>query len=257
MNRFEEQLARLKECLGLTKDVQVAEMLGMSRAAFSNRKQLGSFPEDKVVGLKRTKPDLDVMYVLTGQRWTAGERAVHDVMFRGAAESKDPDLCQSVARAAENHARVLQDAADDPQVRELLGILVFCDRAAVAQVTTTAAKLMGPTPIPFSKREPADRSLLGLRSSPQNAIKATAEQTEAVSELMKSVRKGVGATGLAALQDEAHLSMPAGAGKAAEAVKALAKVSGRVIAVTGTPNRSAPTPKPSTASTRRRTSKTG
>ncbi len=164
MKRFDEQLLRLKQSLGLTKDAEIAVALGLSKAALSNRKRSGSFPEDKVVLLKRTHPGLDVMYVLTGERWSTDELVMHEVMATGAASHGDKSLAGSIARMARNEVQALKDAANDAQVRELLRLLIFCDRAAIAQVALLAGRLMGPHPMPFAEREPANTELLGVRS---------------------------------------------------------------------------------------------
>ena len=152
MNRFEQQLLRLKECLQVTKDQDVASALGMSKAAFSNRKQSESFPEEKVVQLKEKFPGLDVMYVLTGARWEADESVFHEVMFTHAAAFGDAQMRKSVAAGAKNHAQALQDAANDPQVRHLLNWLIWCDRDAIDQVIRLAARLRGTAPMPFRER---------------------------------------------------------------------------------------------------------
>ena len=163
MNQFEEQLLRLKLALGVSKDAEVAAALGMSRAAFSNRKQTGSFPEVRLVLLKRSRPDLDLMFVLTGERWSAGDRAGHDLFFESAAERGDSALAKSAARGARNHVQALKEAASDPQVRELLGLLIFCDRDAIEQVVRVAARVMGRKPLPFDKREPPAQRLFSAQ----------------------------------------------------------------------------------------------
>ena len=160
MRTFDLQLQRLKECLQVTEDQEVAAALGMKRTAFSNRKQVGSFPERQLLKLRTQRPDFDVMYVLTGQRWTAGEHAMHDVFFNAAALRDDTAVAKSVARGARNHVQVLSDAANDSQVRDLLGILVFCDRPAIEKVERFAASLMGRKLLPFAEREPAGSHLL-------------------------------------------------------------------------------------------------
>jgi len=73
---FEEQIARLKSQLRVKEDQEVADLLGMSKAAFSARKTRGSFPEDKVRALAQQRPELgiDVDYVLTGR--ALGQRAL-------------------------------------------------------------------------------------------------------------------------------------------------------------------------------------
>lgn len=69
MRDFNQQLLRLKQALRVTEDQDVAEILGMTKAAFSARKGRKAFPEDKVKALAADRPELrlDVKYVLTGQ----------------------------------------------------------------------------------------------------------------------------------------------------------------------------------------------
>lgn len=69
MREFDLQLLRLKEVLAVTEDQQVADLLGMSKHAFSDRKRRGSFPGEKVQALQSSRPDLklDATYVLTGR----------------------------------------------------------------------------------------------------------------------------------------------------------------------------------------------
>jgi transcriptional regulator with XRE-family HTH domain len=65
---FDQKLLRLKHATGLTEDQDVAELLGMSRAAFSARKKRDAFPDDKVYALAAQRPEIgiDVDQVLTG-----------------------------------------------------------------------------------------------------------------------------------------------------------------------------------------------
>lgn len=60
---------RLKSALGVREDKEVAAALGMTAAAFSERKRRGAFPRDKLLALQATRPELqlDVDYVLFGQ----------------------------------------------------------------------------------------------------------------------------------------------------------------------------------------------
>ena len=68
MREFDRQLIRLKETLGVTEDQDVANALGLSKAAFSDRKKRGAFPDDKLLALIAKRPDLgiDFDYVLLG-----------------------------------------------------------------------------------------------------------------------------------------------------------------------------------------------
>lgn len=69
MKQFDQQLMRLKSLLGVTSDQDVAALLDMSKAAFSDRKKRDSFPEEKLRALAHRRPDLpiDVDYVLKGE----------------------------------------------------------------------------------------------------------------------------------------------------------------------------------------------
>ncbi|MEI2428672.1 helix-turn-helix domain-containing protein [Lysobacter yananisis] len=69
MRPFDEQLLRLKQVLKLTDDQDVADALGMNKAAFSARKTRGAFPEDKLFALAAKQPELkiDPAYVITGR----------------------------------------------------------------------------------------------------------------------------------------------------------------------------------------------
>lgn len=68
MREFDQQLLRLKQALGVTEDQGVAEALGLSKAAFADRKRRDAFPTDKLRALAGDRPELllDVKYVLTG-----------------------------------------------------------------------------------------------------------------------------------------------------------------------------------------------
>lgn len=76
MKKFDQQLLRFKTALGVISDQEVAAVLGMSKAAFSDRKKRDSFPEDKLLALVTKRPDLviDPQWVLNGT--TANERYI-------------------------------------------------------------------------------------------------------------------------------------------------------------------------------------
>jgi hypothetical protein len=69
MNNFEKQLLRLKQALAVSADQEVAALLGLTKAAFSDRKVRDAFPEDKLLALSARRPELglNVDYVLTGK----------------------------------------------------------------------------------------------------------------------------------------------------------------------------------------------
>ena len=70
MDFFSCALGRLKHELRVSKDGEVAEILGLSKTAFSERKKRNSFPEKELkdIALKRPELGIDVLYVLTGER---------------------------------------------------------------------------------------------------------------------------------------------------------------------------------------------
>lgn len=68
MKKFDEQLLRLKSLAGVASDQEIAALLGLSKAALSDRKKRDAFPLDKLKALAMDRPDLniDVIYVMTG-----------------------------------------------------------------------------------------------------------------------------------------------------------------------------------------------
>jgi len=66
---FIAAMQRLKAALHVNKDVEVATALGLSKAAFSERKRHGSFPEKKLRSLAEQRPELhlDVDHILTSE----------------------------------------------------------------------------------------------------------------------------------------------------------------------------------------------
>ncbi len=68
LTEFEEKLLRLKQCLSVTADQAVAAALGMTKAAFSDRKKRDAFPEGRLYALAAKRPDLqlNVDYILYG-----------------------------------------------------------------------------------------------------------------------------------------------------------------------------------------------
>lgn len=83
---FLSALNRLKEGLGVSKDKEVAEALGMEAKALNARKARHSFPEKELLALSARRPELalDVGYILGGgpvatktDPGPAGELAMH------------------------------------------------------------------------------------------------------------------------------------------------------------------------------------
>lgn len=70
MENFTNIVNRLKTELSITMDKDVAEILGMSKSAFAERKRRGVFPENALRLLELERPDLklDINYILSGTR---------------------------------------------------------------------------------------------------------------------------------------------------------------------------------------------
>ncbi len=112
MSDFEDQLARLKTALALPEDQDVAELLGMTKAAFSARKSRGSFPVDKLKALAADRPKLklDVRYVLTG---------VSDELERRLAAVGTATKIAGLANDGRTGRRAVQQAAFEALVGSL------------------------------------------------------------------------------------------------------------------------------------------
>lgn len=100
MRNFDAELLRLKQALKVTSDQDVAAALGMTKAAFSDRKRRDAFPEDKLRAAAQLHPEwgVDVAYVLTGE--TAAFRAALDVVSGSTAGAL------KVAGSPEKQARI-------------------------------------------------------------------------------------------------------------------------------------------------------
>lgn len=98
MKIFDEQLLRLKQAVGMTADQDVAALLGMTKAAFFQRKSRNAFPEEKLLALSARRPELglDVTYVMTGQRPEDVQRHKQN-----AAEATNAGQSQAEARIAQ------------------------------------------------------------------------------------------------------------------------------------------------------------
>ncbi len=68
MNNFSGVIGRLKSCLSLKHDADIADLLGLSKTAFAERKRRESIPTDKIALLcKRESINMD--WLLTGKGW--------------------------------------------------------------------------------------------------------------------------------------------------------------------------------------------
>jgi hypothetical protein len=124
MNLFDEQVLRLKQATKVTADQDVAALLSMTKAAFSERKKRGSFPTTEVFALAAQRPDLaiDPDWIVTGASVHAaaqdkGESAVLEhyrlmspqmakmflkiaATMSGATEMSGADITQKLAAAS-------------------------------------------------------------------------------------------------------------------------------------------------------------
>jgi transcriptional regulator with XRE-family HTH domain len=68
MNLFSDFMERIKAQAGFSKDKEIAELLGMSTTAFSERKKRDSVPIKEVFELARKRPELgiDPDWIVTG-----------------------------------------------------------------------------------------------------------------------------------------------------------------------------------------------
>jgi hypothetical protein len=116
MNFFPDAMARLKFELHVSKDGEVAAVLGLSKTAFAERKRRGSFPEKELYALAEKRPELhlDIDYVLTGipsssharlaVNQAAMERALEHGADPGTAWKESDKLERLVQRAKESDA---------------------------------------------------------------------------------------------------------------------------------------------------------
>lgn len=128
---FEGRIRRLKECLGLAEDQEVARALGLTKAALSDRRKRGSFPEGKVIAAKARYPGLDVHYVLTGLREQGHAAAVIERATAHAAKGNHPDRARLEAGLAAHGAKEA----------EVHMLLPYCDDDALDLLIRLAARL--------------------------------------------------------------------------------------------------------------------
>lgn len=130
---FEAVIGRLKEALGKDKDAEVADVLGMSRQSFSNRKKIGSIPYEEIVS-RAAIEDLDLVYVFTGARAPRGGLAVaqESANYGGPAEV-NVELLQKVLCAVDKELAERELAVTTKKRAELVAYLYdhFMARGAV------------------------------------------------------------------------------------------------------------------------------
>ena len=127
MRDFDERLLRLKQEAGIADDQGVAALLGLSKAAFSDRKRRNAFPEDKLLAAKVTRPDLnlDVAYVLTGERQAGHARTTSETLARFAGGDIDEEVRRLALTIIKNEAT--RDGARKDRYRLLNDLATHCD----------------------------------------------------------------------------------------------------------------------------------
>ena len=98
---FETVIGRLKKALQIKEDKQMAELLGMSPAAFNGRKKSDSIPFDAVISLS-AKENLDYNWLLTGE----------GTMLKGGG-ANDENMSPKRKKMMELLERLDDDALDD------------------------------------------------------------------------------------------------------------------------------------------------
>ena len=123
MSDFEQQLQRLKECLNLHQDQEVAALLGMSKASLSDRKKRGAFPDERVIGLRAKFPTLDVTYVIFGKRLEGRAKHITDSQVETLTAFKGEERAL-VSKAIKN--RLEAPDARGVRLQELNNVLEWC-----------------------------------------------------------------------------------------------------------------------------------
>jgi hypothetical protein len=151
---FLAKLGRLKEALAVAEDRQVAELLGMTPAAFAMRKQRGAFPDRDLMALSSLQPDLklDLVYVLTGHRWDPSETTLERALVGLAASEEDSRYLDSALASISNQEELFTDALRLPAIRSLIRVLASCDDRTIEKVLDYAMEQMGEAVVPFRQR---------------------------------------------------------------------------------------------------------
>lgn len=146
MNNFDAQLLRLKQALGVTEDQEAAKALGLSKAAFSDRKRRDAFPDDKLYALAAQKPELriDTAYVLLGEKkQSALNLTVAQLEVAMAYVAKDGmPLAEQLARAGALVEALNAPLPSDEQA--LLDAYRQCDEQAKKAVVALARDGVAP-----------------------------------------------------------------------------------------------------------------
>lgn len=160
MENFDQQLLRLKQALGVTSDQDVAAALGLTKAAFSDRKKRGAFPEEKLYALAAKRPELhlDVLHVLVGDKKDAVVRLTIAELEAALAFGADRGgtIAEQLDRAGALVEQMRKPLPDDEQ--QLLNSYRRCSFEAKADLIQRAALLSSGLPIVDFKRNEAPKA---------------------------------------------------------------------------------------------------
>lgn len=84
---FSEVIDRLKKELGFTEDQELAKLMGMSNAAFSERRTRESLPYEKIIDICRER-GISSDFIFTGNRGELNGRIIHDCDRSDVDETK-------------------------------------------------------------------------------------------------------------------------------------------------------------------------
>lgn len=129
---------RLKQALGFTEDRQVADFLGMSAAALSERKRRNSFPEERLFTVASQRPEvkLDVPFVLTGAVQPA--HASESASALGRLVAAEPDEKLAAFASELMHKRAERNALRRPVYDHLTDLAEHCDDAHLSLLVRVA-----------------------------------------------------------------------------------------------------------------------
>lgn len=141
MKNFDQVLLRLKQAVQQTSDQEVAKLLGLSKAAFAERKKRDAFPEDKLLALSVRQPELnlDVTYVLTGERVSELQREQMAVLNQTVQATGDAALIEKTVDAHKEVA-ALQKRRKDAYKRHQ-SVLDLCTDEDMEMVMQLAVRL--------------------------------------------------------------------------------------------------------------------
>lgn len=161
MRKFDQQLLRLKSVLRVTSDQEVASLLGLSKAAFSDRKRRDAFPEDKLLALVALRPDLyiDAEYVLTGKsEREAALEAMAESMARTEKELRRdyPSLYREPVHGVgdSNTPTLAHLTADELELLELFRAASLARKMEAVRVLSGGPSAPSPESSPPPKKAP-------------------------------------------------------------------------------------------------------